>query len=991
MKKLILTITVVLAFFFSKAQPTISSVNPLKARIDSLVTITGTNFIANVDSNIVHFGPVRAVVTSATTNQLVVKVPLGAGYQPISVTTRSLIATANMPFGVSIEGQSPLSNLSFSAKIDSLVGTSIYECSSGDLDDDGKPDIILGNYPANTITIYRNTSNNNISFAKKIVINHGFGVPQVKPYDIDGDGKKDLVVADFNNSSFSVYLNTSVEPGDINFAPKVTIPTLGSSSPAYLTVNDLDGDGKLDVVLGNYPLNGISIFRNTSTNGVVSFAARQGIATIGTYPTAIEIADMNNDGKKDILVCNSQQNSISIFRNTSSIGNISVANSVEYATSLGVHDIGVADLNNDGKLDIVAADYAVSGAFTYANTISVLQSNVTSIGAFTNNSFNPYVTYNVGIGSRNLKLGDMDGDGKTDIVVGHAQSNHISILRNTSSNTAAISFASKSDIITGIQACFVELADLTNDGKLDIAVCNIGSNTISFLKNRLDEAPPVITNVSPLRANIDSLITITGQNFSTTNDSNIVYFGPVKATILNSSSNVVIAKLPLGTGYQPLSLTKKTVFGNGLTATANIPSNVKFNGNTMLSSASFEPKIDSLVGTSVYECSSSDLDGDGKPDLVIGNYPANTITIYRNNTSLGNIGFASKITISHGSGVPQVKIFDIDGDGKKDLITSNFNSASFSVYRNTSSIGNLSFAAKINISMSSFTTPNYLTADDIDGDGKLDIVASRYPSNGISIFRNTSIPAEISFAPRIDINTVGTFPTAIEIADMNNDGKKDILVCNSQQYSISIFRNTSTIGNISVANSVEYATSLGAHDIGVADLNNDGKLDIVAADYAIAGGAAYANTISVLQNNVANGAAFVNNSFNSYVTLNVGLGSRNLKLGDMDGDGKTDIVVGYAQSNYISLLRNTSIDNSTINFATKSDISTGIQACFVELADLNNDGKLDIAVSNIGANTVSFLKNNTVVLSNPLLLQFTASPKNNTVQLNWELSNTSKI
>lgn len=968
------------------AQPIISNVSPLRAKIDSNVTITGSSFIAHIDSNIVYFGPVRATIVSATTTQIVAKVPTAASYQPISVTTARLTATANMPFNVRFEGQTTLSNSSFDAKIDS-TSAPCYVTLSCDFDNDGKPDVASANLTANSITIYRNlTSSGNIAFASRQFVNTTDRVNNFRIVDIDGDGKKDIITANFSSSSFSVFRNTSLT-GNISFAPRVTFSMPASTQPAYLASDDIDGDGKLDVLVTNYPLNGIAIFRNTSTVGNISFATRLDYTTQGTFPAGVEIADLNNDGKKDIIVSNSQQYSISVFQNLSTAGNILLASSVQYATTLGVHEVSVADLNNDGRLDIVAGDYASVGGATFATTITVLQNNSTIGSSFNASSFNTGVAFTAGLGAIGIRLGDMDGDGKTDVIVGNHQSNFISLFRNTSVNSGNISLAIKSDIVTGSQAFWVELADLNIDGKLDIIAANYGANTISFLKNNIDYLAPVINNVTPLRTKIDSLVTIVGENFSSGTENNIVYFGPVKAIVTSASPTELIVKTPLGAGYQPLSVTTAV----NLTATAKFPSNIKFSGQAPLSNASFEPKIDSLASLGTYSVISCDFDNDGKPDVAVGNLTSNSVTIFRNITINNIIGFASRQLVATTFSVGDVRAADIDGDGKKDLLVTNSNGASFSVFRNISTHGNIAFSSRVTFNLPNFTQPTYLNADDLNGDGRLDIVVTNYPQNGFSVFRNTSSSGNISFASRVNYATEGTYPTAIEIADFNNDGKKDICVGNSQNYSISIFQNQSTISNISLASSVQFSVFAGVHELAVADLNNDGKLDLVTADYRQLAGGIFVNTISILQNKTINGANISSLSFLNSTSLTSGSGPRVVKLGDLDGDGKTDLVVGHANENFISLYKNISADNGTITFNLKSDISTGSEAIFVELADLTNDGKLDIMVGNYGSNTISFLKNNIAILPNASLLKFTAVAKSRKVELTWELEKVENI
>ncbi len=510
--------------------------------------------------------------------------------------------------------------------------------------------------------------------------------------------------------------------------------------------------------------------------------------------------------------------------------------------------------------------------------------------------------------------------------------------------------------------------------------------TVAYFTNV--QAQPTITNVFPLQAKIDSIVTITGTNFSTTAANNIVYFGAVKATVTNATNTQLQVKVPLGASYAPISVTT-----NALTATANMPFDVLFDAQGTLSAGSFPVKIDSSTNTP-YRVLAADLDGDGKPEIVFGN-ATNAATpgfsIFRNTTLNDCLSFGQQNVISTGNSNQRIHVIDIDGDGKKDIVAFNYDGESFSIYKNTSVIGNISFSSRIDFTTMSGTNTTYANIDDIDGDGKPDIVVSNYPLNGFEIYRNLSTVGNINFDTRLDYTTQGTYPTEIAIADLNNDGKKDIVIGNSQQYTVSVFQNVSTVGNILLATSKNYAVTLGVHGIGIADLNNDGKLDIVTADFATPGAATYATTITVLQNNTTAGSSFNANSFLTKVPYTVGSGSLDIKFGDLNGDGKTDVLVGNYMSPYISLLTNNSNTGGNISLASTININTGNQAGFVESCDLNLDGIPDIIASNYGSNTISVLTNSLPVLTNENLLSFTATAKEKNVLLAWQLTNIADI
>ena len=131
---------------------------------------------------------------------------------------------------------------------------------------------------------------------------------------------------------------------------------------------------------------------------------------------------------------------------------------------------------------------------------------------------------------------------------------------------------------------------------------------------------------------------------------------------------------------------------------------------------------------------------------------------------------------------------DLDNNGKPDLAVANFNSDRVSVFKNTSTSGNISYAAKTDYNAGSWT--NYVAINDLDGDGKLEIAFTGDDPIGtaslIHVYKNTSITGAISFSERIDYPVVGS--NKIVIADFNNDGKPEMSIAGSFLRSV-IYKN----------------------------------------------------------------------------------------------------------------------------------------------------------------------------------------------------------
>jgi hypothetical protein len=291
---------VALLFFFNYAfgQPTISSFSPTSGVVGTSVTITGTNFSTVAADNTVYFGTVKATVASSTATSMIVTVPIGASYQPISVTTNNLIACSKKPFVVTFaNGVINGGSFGYAAKADSVTGIETTD---------------------------------------------------LKYADFDNDGNIDLAVVDRLNNTLSVYRNTS-SLTTISFASKIDYTT--ELAPYNLNVGDLDGDGKLDIIVSNQNSNTVSVYRNTSSSASISFASKVSFST-GTQPGAIAMADFDNNGKTDLaIVCIDLAGTISLLKNTSTATTISFASKVDITVGGTLNNIAAGDLDGDNKVE----------------------------------------------------------------------------------------------------------------------------------------------------------------------------------------------------------------------------------------------------------------------------------------------------------------------------------------------------------------------------------------------------------------------------------------------------------------------------------------------------------------------------------------------------------------------------------------------------------------------------------------------------------------
>jgi hypothetical protein len=475
---------------------------------------------------------------------------------------------------------------------------------------------------------------------------------------------------------------------------------------------------------------------------------------------------------------------------------------------------------------------------------------------------------------------------------------------------------------------------------------------------------PKISSFSPTSGPIGTMVTINGANFSSIVADNIVFFGAVKATVEAASLTSLSVVVPLGTTFQPISVTV-----NGFTTYSSAPFIVTFPSSRIINTTSFDDSIHFKTGSFPHGIAAFDIDGDGKVDLVVLNSNDNNISVFRNTSSPGSISFADTLDFQTGSGPDFVAAGDFDGSGKQDIVVTNYNSSTVSVFRNTSSPGTISFADSIDLPAG--IGASGVVIGDIDGDGKPDIIVGNSGNYIFSVYRNVSTAGKISFADSVNFRT-GTDPTEIAICDVDGDGKPDIVATNFYDNTFSVYRNTSIPGNISFAPAVTFHTGSGPWGIGIGDVDGDGKPDVIVPNYNTA-------SVSIFRNTSSPGSI----SFANSVDFNTESQPQSVALCDLDGDGKPDLVVVDNASASVSVLKNTSIPG-TVSFASKVDFSTGVHPTNgIAIADIDGDGKPEVLVTNSDANNVSVLRN---TISGSLPAPVLLSPSNGSIGVSTNLT-----
>ena len=377
---------------------------------------------------------------------------------------------------------------------------------------DGNSDVVLANYAAEVGSsnglLGVLLGNGDGTFRTITTYSSGgYTADSVAVADVNGDGKPDMLVANFyacngcSNGSVGVLLGN----GDGTFQAVRTYSS-GGAAAYSLTVADINGDGKPDLVVAN-ACNQPFCDPNTGVVGVLlgngdgTFQTAAVYGSGGSDASSVVVADVNGDGKPDVLVangcgtpCNNGIGSVGVLLGN---GDGTFQPALSYGSSgQNAYSISVADVNGDGKPDVVLANWCASSGCNNGS-VSVLLGNG-------DGTFQTSVTYSSGgYYANSVSLADVNGDGKPDIIVANncqdsscATSGTVGVLLGDGDGTfqAAAAFGSG-----GNGSWSVVAADVSGDGKPDILVANNYSSTVGILINTSSAATTtaLISSVNP--------------------------------------------------------------------------------------------------------------------------------------------------------------------------------------------------------------------------------------------------------------------------------------------------------------------------------------------------------------------------------------------------------------------------------------------------------------------------------------------------------------
>jgi hypothetical protein len=443
--------------------------------------------------------------------------------------------------------------------------------------------------------------------------------------DADGDGRNDLLTANDADRSVSVLFGL----GGGALEPHVDIPV--GREPQDVAVSDFDRDGRPDLVAATSGCTTVSDMRQCDGSSqpavptVSVLFGREGRAFGGVGITvgrsgvqSTTLADLDGDGLADLVTLNND-NMVSVMR---SVGNGAFDPRVDYSMGSGTGKVRLADLDRDGRLDLIVP---TSGS----NAVTVrLGTGGTTFGAAQD--------FPAGNSPSFLAVGDLNGDGRLDVAVASRGANSVSILLGSGSG----SFGPPSTFplpSSGAQPTAIALGDVDGDGRLDLAVSNDFVGT-DFCRGNGNGTFGPVTVIPPSRTTAD-----------------------VALADLNGDGRADLVTANYGFGPNP----------GETTVTVNLSTGGGMFGPPVFWDTGFRSNTVVVV----------DLDADGTPDLVTSDEANNSTSILRGN---GNGTFREKIGFgSTGQRPAGLSVGDVNGDGALDLAMANKNSGTVTVLLRT--------------------------------------------------------------------------------------------------------------------------------------------------------------------------------------------------------------------------------------------------------------------------------------------------------------------
>ena len=681
-----------------------------------------------------------------------------------------------------------------------------------DVDGDGDEDIVVTTIGGEATEIYINPGNGDFTGVQPVKIGPpGEETPtpassDVTVVDVNGDGAPDIVLANTDGPN-EIYLGKPGSPGTFEDSP------LEFGAPDDVTkdveVVDVDGDGALDIVVANdgqqnkiYYGDPTLVAGNAPTYGTDP-TKESDIGTTSGPSTSVELADLDGDGRVDIVIGNNGERDEVYLTPSGSQPDLSaVAPTLLFGTTqTPTADVKIGDVTGDGIPDIVIASNGDTNLLYPGRPGGYFGSTIpTVIGSETDKSLS-------------VDLIDTDNDGDLDVVFGNSDS-------STSTYTNEGGTLSSTPDVTGKRTTesdgLQHVADFNDDGIPDL----VTGTDIVFGDGSGDFSNGLRVPYN-MGDDVETPLTVTSVDID-----------------LDGDMDLVVS--PSGAGP----------FGQSTPYILLNPGSGDFSAATMVKLGSLAADRETTV------LKPMDMNGDGLMDMVLGNKNAPT-EVWMNPGISADPNTAATFELSSVADVSDIELADVDKDGLDDIIMVAKSSGLVATLLNPGTPGT---ASSIGASAIAWTTaptkvltpssaPRQVELADMNKDGHLDMVVGTSSKVVLYVGSADSTSTGTFSAAPIAVGTSASVPDLdtqdLDIADVDGDGWLDIVASydpavydsSSSPHYKRIFYGSGSLGSSPSNWANAPAVKLGpdaenewdVESMDVVDLNGDGKRRVAAA------------------------------------------------------------------------------------------------------------------------------------------------------------------
>ncbi|HXU11736.1 MAG TPA: VCBS repeat-containing protein [Candidatus Binatia bacterium] len=714
--------------------------------------------------------------------------------------------------------------------------------------------------------------------------------------DFTGDGIPDLLVSNLEQALPSGDLSLLAGRGDGTFAEEVRIPVI--MHPFNIDTADFNGDGKADLLLGDY-----GAAWTMAGNGNGTFGAAIPLTAAGVISYA-QVADFNDDAAPDILV--SGRRSTGDFVQALLGNGQGSFTTGPFIVTWPLGGSAPADVNGDGRDDILV----LNDKFQSCDGPNPPAKQVNDIQIYLgrgNGVFDPAGTISTGEWIQSFQAVDLDRDGHLDLVLG------VTFFQGCSGNSGG-----RATWYGNGNGTFVSApVELDRSGTIVPAELN-GDGILDYVETLYGVTPFIYEG---------------GRNWT---EGEILWF--------SGDPNVTIPDDYNGDGLTDLALF------SGRSQAVYV---INGNGNGTFG----PPVLPTLRFAGTTNAATGDFNNDGALDVAATGGDTGDVGVALGN---GNGTFGAETRYPVGDGAFTMTIADLDNDGNRDIVAALFNWHTYppDVYPDGSlSIllgqGDGTFGPPT--VYESGQNPLAMAVADFDENGAPDVVLANW-GDGYDVYGDLSLylgrgdgtvdpQVRLAVDVRFDPSYGPTFPVTLGVGDFDEDGHRDLVVGMRGNY----FGGQAGDVQILFGNgdgtfqAPSVVTLTGdTESVAIADLNHDGHQDIAVAD--MGGQVSYApGGVRVLLGDGSGG-------FTGSPLLPAGIGPYDVKIDDYNADGIPDLALS-TNGGYLVLL--TGLGDGTFGARLNFGL-VGLPLAFVK-GDFDGDGQPDLLV--LAANGAYLMRN----------------------------------